>query len=174
LHTVRAVYVPTDDTIIRRINIDPGHNYHADIIFAANIWTGGGGTYDSWLIKIDNSDSLVADCAGFYFWILNNTGGPVTVSSITVTWTAPPVAYYRYVIWDGAIVFDSPNAKAASGETVTFTAPQTILQGQSIRIDIDFFKSQPTGGSNVDMNNVDFTIDLSDGSSFDVSTGGCP
>ena len=102
------------------------------------------------------------------------TGAPVTISSATLTWTPPPTAYYRYIIWNGTTVCDRNNPKVGTGELVIFTVPQTILQGESIRLEFDFFKNAPTGGSNADVNNLDFTINLSDGSSFDISLGGCP
>ncbi|MCK5126180.1 MAG: prepilin-type N-terminal cleavage/methylation domain-containing protein [candidate division Zixibacteria bacterium] len=38
IHTLRAVYIPDNDTITRKININPGQDYYGDIQFFANIW----------------------------------------------------------------------------------------------------------------------------------------
>ena len=119
------------------------------------------------------SDSLGPDCHGFYFWIENTTGHDIPVSTVTLTWTGR-TAYFRYVKWDGTTMFDSSNPKAGSGQLVTITVPQTIVNGDKLRIDFDFFKDNPTGGPNVDMNNLTFTVAFSDGSVMTVATGNCP
>lgn len=168
-HDLRIVYLPQSDTVSRIVSTPPGSDAFSEYRFSENLWNTGGGA----LQRATGSDSLYADCRGFFFWIENDTGSPITVSSLTVTWTSP-TAYYRYVIWDGTVVFDSNNPKNGSGEVALFSTPQTINDGQVLRIDIDNFRSNPTGGSNVDMNNTNFTVTLSNGSSFDVSTGACP
>lgn len=169
-HTLRIVYQPTSDTISRFVSSPPGSNAFAEYRFASDLWNSGG---SGSLTKVPGSDSLYADCRGFYFWIGNTTGSAITVSSLTVTWTSP-TAYYRYVVWDGTIVFDSNNPKNGSGDIALFYSPQTINDGDSLRVDIDNFRSNPTGGPNVDVDNTTFTVTLSNGTSFTVSTGACP
>jgi len=51
IHTLKTTYIPTNDTISRKININPGSNYYADIQLYENLWAdtsagggGGGGT----------------------------------------------------------------------------------------------------------------------------------
>ena len=169
-HDLQIVYLPQSDTIRRIVSTPPGSNVFAECRFAEDLWNAGaGGSLD----KVTGSDSLYADCRGFYFWVENNTGNPITISSLTVTWTSP-TAYYRYVIWDGTVVFDSNNPKNGSGDVALFSTPQTINDGDSLRVDIDNFRSNPTGGPNVEVDNTTFTVTLSNGSSFSVSTGACP
>lgn len=172
-HQLQIVYAPTGDTIRRYVSITPNTETFAEYHLPANYWTGGamGGT--GGLDHVIASDSLYPDCHGFYFWVTNNGSSGISIGSLIASWSGV-TAYYRYVIWDGTTVFNSNNPKNGSGEVATFTVPQTIAAGQSVRVDIDFFKTQPTGGPDADMNNVVITIELSDGTSFDVTTGSCP
>jgi prepilin-type N-terminal cleavage/methylation domain-containing protein len=170
-HSVTIIYTPTSDTVYRFVSIPAGSSPYAEYRLPSNVWydtTGGGG-----IILIPNSDSLVADCRGFTFWMLNTSGGPVVISNITVTYSGLS-AYYRYVRWNGTIAVDANNPAIDSGETAVFDSPQTIDGGESVRITIDSFKSNPTGGAGVDVDNTTFTILLSDGSTFEITTGGCP
>lgn len=62
LHQLRVVYSPADDTLYRRINVDPDQGYHADMAFAVNYWqvTGGGSsgpTIDTVLVADFDSGS---------------------------------------------------------------------------------------------------------------------
>lgn len=171
-HNMEIIYLPDHDTLRRFVSVVPGSNLYGEYFLSSNLW-GDGASYDSSLTKVAGSDSLYADCHGFFFWIENNTGSPVDVSSVTVTWTSP-TAYYRYVKWNGTTVFNRNIPKAASGETVYFTSTQTINNGETLRVDFDFFKRFPIGGWNVDMNNVTFQVDFSDGSTMTVTTGACP
>jgi prepilin-type N-terminal cleavage/methylation domain-containing protein len=171
LHNINIVYRPTDDTIRRSASVYPNSDVYSTIYLISDYWPVGG--FSEYLTKLPGSDSLTADCHGFYFRIANNTADPVTVDSVLISWSAPE-AYYRYIRWDGIIVFDRNNPKAASGETVDLDNPQTILPGENIIIEIDFFKSNPTGGSDIELNNIDFSVTFSDGSVMTVSTGSCP
>jgi len=38
LHTLAAVYMPTNDTIRRLVNVDPGSNHYADIQYYDDVW----------------------------------------------------------------------------------------------------------------------------------------
>ena len=170
-HDLTITYQPSSDTIQRFVSVLPNSKPYLEFRLPGNVWFDSTGSVG--IEHMAGSDSLYADCHGFYFWIENNSGGDITATSVTLTWP-PPVSYYRYVMWDGVIVFDEVNAKVGSGEDAVFTSPQTIADGHQLRIDIDFFKSIPTGGADVDMNDLTFTINFSDGSSFNVSTGACP
>ena len=171
-HNLQIIYEPDDDTVRRFVSVVPNSSVHTDYRMASNLWyattaTGGG------LTHVAGSDSLIANCHGFYFYIQNTTGGPIDISSLTLTYSGV-TGYYRYIKWDGTTVFNEHNPSAGTGDLSAFTGTQTIADGESVRIDIDFFKSNPTGGSNVDINNTTFTVTFSDGSSFDVTTGACP
>ena len=172
-HDLAIVYLPSHDTIRRYASVLPGSSLYGDYYLPANVWIFTPGGTEDYLTKVDGSDSLVTDCHGFYFWIENKTGHDIPVSTVTLSWSGE-TSYFRYVIWDGVTVFDSSNPKAGSGESVTFTVPQTIVNGDKLRIDFDFFKENPTGGQDVDMNNLTFTVTFSDGSTMTVTTGNCP
>jgi prepilin-type N-terminal cleavage/methylation domain-containing protein len=173
-HDLAVVYIPDHDTIKRFVSVLPGSTITGDYMLPANVWQAvPADSAEEYLTKVTGSDSLNSDCNGFTFWIENNTGHSVTISTVTLTWSGT-TAYYRYFIWNGVTVFNSSNPKAGSGQLVTFSAPQTIANGQKIRAEFDGFKSNPTGGPNVDMDNLTFTATLSDGSTMTVTTEDCP
>ena len=171
-HDIEVVYLPDNDTLKRFVSVLPNSSLYSEYYLAANVWYDSSG-YSSSLTKVAGSDSLYNDCHGFFFWIENNTGSQVSVDSVTLTWSSP-TAYYRYIKWDGTTVFNENNPRAGSGEKVGFSSTQTINNGETLRVDFDAFKVTPTGGSNVDMNNVTFTVEFSDGSTVIVTTGNCP
>ena len=172
-HDLTVVYEPTADTLNRFVSVLPGSRLYGEYYLPENVWPPGSGTGGGGIEFVAGSDSLYSDCHGFSVWIQNPGAGDVEVEWVTLTWLSP-TAYYRYVIWDGTTVVNENNPKMASGQVSTFTASQTLSGGSSIRLDFDFFKSSPTGGPNVDMDNTDFTLTFSDGSSFTFSTGNCP
>jgi len=176
-HPLRIIYTPQVDTLLRYITVLPRHKSQPVIIyyFAAAYFTPDttGGS-DSMLTKVPGSDSIYAGfCNNISFWIENNTGGDVTIASLRLTWVNP-TAYYHYVIWDGITVVNENNPKVGAGEMAVFSSPRTINDGESLKIQIEEFRSQPSGGSRVNMQNTVFTVVLSDGSTFDVTVGGCP
>jgi len=170
-HPLIVAYPAGGDTLYRTISLPPAAAPYGEHRFAADIWYGAGGS--GALTLVSGSDSLKADCYGFSFWLANNTGGPVNISSLTLTWSSP-TAYYRYVRLNSTTIFDENNPSNGSGDLAVFTAPQTISAGQIIRIEIDGFRSNPTGGANVEIGITAFTVTLSDGTSFDLTTGACP
>ena len=172
-HELDLVYLPTDDTIRRYVSVTPNATLFASYYFADDYWTGGVITAGGGLELVPGSDSLYSGCNGLYLWIINTSTDPVTISSATLTWSGL-TAYYRYIIWDGTTVFNQNNPKAGSGDVAPFTPPQALAPGASIRLGFDAFKTSPTGGPNVDIDNQAFTILLSDGTTFDVTTGNCP
>ena len=171
-HSLRIVYQPTSDTLNRFVSVTPNSSVHSEHRLAANVWYAASGSGGG-LTKVAGSDSLMADCHGFYFWISNTTGAAINVSSLIASWSGL-TGYYRYVRWNGTTVFNQNNPKAGSGDLTGFTSTQTIADGESLRIDIDAFRINPVGGASADVENTTFTIAFSDGSSFDVTTGACP
>lgn len=169
-HPLTIIYTPDNDTLYRQVSVTAGSSTYAEYRLNTNVWYDASG---AGIILVPDADSLVADCHGFTFWILNTSGGPVDISSITVTYPGL-TGYYRYVRWDGMVVVDEHSPANGSGEVAAFSTPQTINGGESVRITIDVFKSNPVGGANVDVENTIFTILLSNGSTFDVTTGVCP
>ena len=170
-HRLAVVYVPTGDTLYRIVSITPGSTPYADCRLTENLWhgaSGGGG-----LEEVPNSDSLSSQCHGFSFWVVNNTGSPIDINALTLTYPGL-TGYYRYVRVNGVTVFDHNNPANGSGDEAAFTSTETVAAGESVRIEIDFFKSNPTGGPNVDVDGQAFNVSLSDGASFDITTGECP
>ncbi|MFZ5979230.1 MAG: carboxypeptidase-like regulatory domain-containing protein [Candidatus Zixiibacteriota bacterium] len=167
-HDLAIIYLPDNDTLNRFVTVPEKSRIYNDYRLTVNRWSASSG-----LLKVPGSDTLAADCSGFSFWIENNSGGPVTISSITITWSSP-AAFYRYVIWDGTTVVSHTNPQIASGETVAFSNPQTINDGESLKITVDSFRAFLTGGAEVDIDNSTFTVALSDGTMFNSVTGACP
>lgn len=56
LHSLQVVYLPTNDTLRRKVNVDPGQNYYAEVYLFADVWaaagSGGGGGGGSGLLEI--------------------------------------------------------------------------------------------------------------------------
>lgn len=171
VHDLRLIYSLSADTIARFATVTPGSSVYAAYKLDSAYWSESGAP--GVLTFVPGSDSLLPDCHGFVFHVENTGGSVVTVNSVTVSWSAP-IAYYRYIRWNGLDVFDEANPKAGSGDESSFTSSQTISPGQSVRVECDFFKSSPTGGADVGVNGVTFSILFSDGSGFDITTGGCP
>ncbi len=38
IHTLQMVYIPDHDTLTRKININPGHNYYAEMQYYSDLW----------------------------------------------------------------------------------------------------------------------------------------
>ena len=167
-HDLEIVYLPDNDTLYRFTSVPARSKVYNDFRLTENRWSAHSG-----LIKVPGSDSLVAGCSGISFWIENNTGGAVTVTSVTITWSSP-TAYYRNVIWDGTTVVSRNNPQVASGETVNFSSAQTINDGEILKITINSFRAFLTGGPSVNIDNSTFIVELSDGSVFNIVTGACP
>ncbi len=168
-HNLNIIYIPESDTMKRFVSVSAGSNVYGEYYLVSDVWPGSTGG----LTKVAGSDSLYADCEGMYFWIENNTGSAIDINSATLTWSVP-TAYYRYIIWDGTTVVDQNSPRIASGETANFSSTRTISDGESLRVDFDFFRVSESGGSGRDIDNVDFAIEFSDGTTMSVSTGTCP
>ena len=177
LHPLKIIYTPVVDTLLRYITILPRHKsqpipvYHFASAYFTTVPTG---PTDSILTKVTGSDSIYAGwCNNISFWIENNTGSSIDVSSIKLTWSGA-TAFFRYVRWDGVTVFNQTNSKPGSGDNAVFTSAQTINDGESIKIQVEDFRSSTNGGSRFNMQNTTFSVEFSEGSSFDVTVGVCP
>ena len=175
-HDIEVIYIPDDDTLRRFVSVLPASSPYGEYSLANNVWNGGaGGGGGSALTHIAGRDTVYSSpqCNNFSFWVINNSGSQITVNSIILTF-ATPTAYYRYVRWGSTTVFNSNSPKNGSGEVASFSSSQSVNDGDSVRVRIETFKNSTTGGSNVDMSNVDVTVLLSDGSTFDIGFGACP
>lgn len=172
-HELRIAYPPSGDTLDCFVSVLPNSRLYSEYHLPSDVWPPGSSGADGGIISIAGSDSLFADCHGFSVWIENSGTTDITVDWVTLTWLSPQ-AYFRYVIWDGTTVVNQNNPQLSSGQVATFTSSQTLPAQSSIRIDFDFFKAFSTGGPNVDIDNIQFTITFSNGSTVDVTTGECP
>ena len=112
-------------------------------------------------------------CNQFSFSVTNTTSGDVIISSITLTWSGP-TAFYPKIRIDGNLVLNSSNPKIASGEEAVLDSPYTLTASSTIEIDIQAFVSKKkSGGSKVDMSNIDILVEFDEGSSFTFNTGPC-
>lgn len=172
-HDLEIIYEPDADTLWRFVSVLPNSSVYSQYRLATDIWFDTLGITGD-IIHLAGSDSLYfwPQCNNISFWIANQSSDSVVVSTITLTWSTP-TAYYRYVIWAGTTLFNSVSPKAGSGDITSFSSSQTIAAGDSVKIEIEGFKSAATGGSNVDLSNTSFTVLLSDGSNFDVTVGAC-
>ncbi|UCE24631.1 MAG: hypothetical protein JSU74_00850 [Candidatus Zixiibacteriota bacterium] len=175
-HLVEAIYTPEVDTLSRYLTVLPRHNSDDIVIFNfASAWFSTAGTGDSMLTLVAGSDSVYGvACHTISFDVANNTGGDVTVSSITLTWVGP-TAYYQFVYWGGTKVFDSSAPRHGSGELTTFDMNQTISNGDTVTVVVDEFRDSDVGGSSREnMGSTDFTVEFSDGSVIEFTTAACP
>jgi prepilin-type N-terminal cleavage/methylation domain-containing protein len=172
-HNLDLVYLPLHDTLHRFVSVSPASIIYSDYYLASNVWYDTTGSVGG-LGHVAGSDTSYAQpqCNNISFWIVNNSGHLVTINSLALTWSSP-TAYYRYVIWGTTTVFDSSNPMSGSGQTSPFSPSRTVDDGARVRVQIESFKSSPTGGANVDMSNTTATVQLSDGSTFTISTGAC-
>jgi hypothetical protein len=104
------------------------------------------------------------------FSIENPTTSSKFITSIKVT--HDKVAYYRRVIWGSTTVFNNNTARAASGQTVTFSAGMPIgAYGGVVRIQINEFRTTSSGSSSlVNMSATPITVNFSDGSTITFTT----
>jgi hypothetical protein len=173
-HDLEVVYLPLDDTLHRFVSVLPASSVYGEYRLANDVWTGGaGGGAGLELIAGRDTVYTTPQCNNFLFWVINNSGGPVTIDGLTLTYGSP-TAYYRYVKWGVTTVVDANNPRNGSGDLATFSSAQLVGDGDSVRVQIEAFKDDPTGGANVDMSNADVTVLLSDGSNFVINFGACP
>ncbi len=172
LHTLNVAVLSAGDTLTRKININPGTAYYANIHLYDDIWATGSGS-GTQLEFVENSDTLSpAGCFKLSFWIVNNTGMPIDVNSLTLTWTSP-TAYYKTVSWNG-ITVRSGNPALGSGDTANFSSGQIINDGQAVKIGVEqFHRNSNGGGPPVDLTGAQFTVDFSDGSSITFTADYC-
>lgn len=175
-HDLQLIYAPDNDTLSRFVSVRPNSDLYGEYFLASDVWKASGSSGGGSGIEfISDSDSLTtANCFKLTFWVTNNSGNPIEVSSLTLTW-ASPAAYYKTIIWNGATV-RTGNPALGSGDIATFSGTQTINNGESVRIEVEQFHANPGGGgSPVDMTGADMTVDFSDGSTInfmaDICTG---
>ena len=91
---------------------------------------------------------------------------------MTLTWSSP-TAYYQKLEWNGVEVYNGGTSGKGSGDVTTFSTPQIFYNGTRVKISNLLFKTNPASGPPVDMSSTDFTITLSDGSTFSFTADLC-
>ena len=174
---LQIIYEPTADTLNRFVSINPKSEVYNTYLFPSNYWigttgTGGSSGGGSGLIYVNGTGQTTGgSCNDIQFDIQNTTSSDITITSITPTWSSP-TSYYKELKIDGNEVFDNSNPRNGSGTIVNFGSI-TITAGDTITIKIEEFKTNSTGGPNINMSNSDFTITFSDGSVITFNTGSC-
>ncbi len=180
IHPIRVIYTPNADTMIRKAAVNPGIDYYTEVQYFANVWegdttSGGGGGGTGGIEYVSGTGEAAGDeCDEVRLSIENTSGSAISISSLTLTWSDAD-AYYRLIRWDGSTVFDSDSPRSGSGDTSTFSSAQSIDAGETLQIRIEYFCENAWGSCDdeEDMGEVDFTVELSDGTSFDFTTGEC-
>ena len=111
-------------------------------------------------------------CNRLYFNIENYTGADIEVSDLTLTWSAP-TAYFEEIEWDGETVYSASGTRPGSGDNVVFSSSKTIGNNTAAVVHINNFRSSPSGGFPILMHYTTFTVQFTDGSVFQITTGGC-
>ena len=112
-------------------------------------------------------------CRRLTFSVRNAGSSAVTVTSLTLTWTAP-TAYFDRIRIGGQGVFESEHPRLGSGSTAQLDSSVSFAAGQTRQIRVYDFKANPnSGGANVNMSNVQMSITFSDGSVVTFNTGAC-
>lgn len=182
-HKVQAVYTSTNDTVIAYVSVLPGATAYVTLRIPKAPWSvaaggggggGGGGTPTSGeIIFVPGS----AQCDGGSnqsprFSVYNDGQSDVQVDWLVATYSQTPTAYFQKVRFGSPTVFNSNNPRAASGDTIYFSPSQTLPSGNTAVVRLQTFRDTPNGSSNnVDMSNVDFTIEFSDGSAINFNSG---
>lgn len=175
VHDLFAVYLPSIDTLTRKLPVTPGSNGSVSLRFRNNYWIetvggGGGGGSTSGLELVAGSDTVFSpsSCNNIKFSIKNVSGGSLNITSFTLTWTGT-TAYYAQAYWDGSQVFNLGGApRGVSGTTYTFSSSKTIANNATVQFRVEDFTAQnnPGGGADRTMTGTTFTVTFSDGSSF--------
>ncbi|UCD63869.1 MAG: hypothetical protein JSW34_00125, partial [Candidatus Zixiibacteriota bacterium] len=181
-HDLDIIYEPLSDTLGRFVSILPNSVLYQEYFLTFSPWstiTPAEGCFEYVQNSAQTYNQGTNDCAGFEFKMVNACGNYVSVEWIILTYTSSPVAYYQNVQWNSDAVFNGFPVRAGSGETTYFAEPQTeewVDGGDTVTVQVTQFKdTRESGtGSFVDMNNVDVTVTLSDGSNIDFNTGPCP
>ncbi len=181
IHPIRVIYTPNADTLIRKATVNPGLDYYTEVQYFENVWEGdtasggsGGGGAGGIEYVTGTGEADGGDCEDIRFSIENTSGGDIEISSLTLTWSSPTV-YYRRIRWDGTNVFNQTNPRSGSGDISSFNSAQTIDAGETVEIRVQQFchNQWSSCGGTENMGETTFTVELSDGTSFEFTTGEC-
>ncbi len=172
-HTIKAVYSTTADTIQSFVSVPPKSTVNSQLRFPGSLWAagggGGGGGGTATITYVAGSAAAFGTGSASVRFDINNTGtASASITSISLTYS--PTAYYRYVYWNGTVVFNSSNPRSGSGTVSTFTSTQSISAGQTLTVRVEDFRTGVTGGSRVNMRGTAFTVLFSNGATISFTT----
>lgn len=172
-HDIEIIYTPNNDTLKRFVSVIPGSNSYGNYLLTSNLWSGyTGGSGGGIEYVIGSAQTQPGICNRVQFDIINATINNIVLTDMVISWSGAN-AYYEKIKFNGPFIFDQTNPKNGSGDIALFISAQTITPGETAPIRIENFKNIPIGGSNVNMNNVDFIITFSDGSTINFNSGLC-
>jgi prepilin-type N-terminal cleavage/methylation domain-containing protein len=172
-HDLEIIYRPTHDTLRRFVSVLPGSAIYNEYRLSSSVWG------PSWgLALVPGSDTVSGSppCSDVSFWITNNTGIDLTISSISLSWPSP-AAYYNQIYWGSTCVFDQGGSpRGESGQTYNFLSSQTLAAGQKTKIRVTDFRqnNSHSGGNHVSISGTSLTVVFSDGSAFTEVFPTCP
>jgi hypothetical protein len=165
VRSLTAVYRATNDTVVTYAALLPktGATVTMRLPGAPFAASGGGGGGGGSIEFVTGSATSPGDDIQFSIW--NAGSSSVTVTSLAANYVT--TAFYRFIRWNGVILFNSPNPRAASGQVVIFSIARTLNAGQSALIRLEDFTGNVSGGGGaVNFSNVVFTVQFSDGSTI--------
>lgn len=167
IRTVQAIYRATNDTVTTYAAVLPQVGSTVSLRLPKAPFAGvGGGGGGGGIAFVDGTSSSPTDDIFFSIW---NTGtSTITVTSLKANFST--TGFYQNIRWNGAagpLVFSSANPRAASGQTVNFSASQTLTAGQAVQIRLENFTTLITGGGTaLAFANEVFTVQFSNGSTI--------
>ena len=178
--TLSVIELKNNDTLNRKIHIDPKSSYHYDIQVPTSLWcdttssgsSGGGGSSGAIEYVSGSAQTKTGKCDRVEFDITNTSGSSIDISNIIVTWSSPTAFYEKVRFGSDEVVDEEP--QIASGATAVFDNIKTITAGQTVTIRLDDFEDEDDDGDEVNMANTDFTVTFSDGSVVTFNSGNCP
>ncbi len=179
-HDLEIIYMPLDDTLRRFVSVLPNSVLYQEYFLTFRPWSEITPTSSCFEYVAGSASTIGAGsiCDGIEFRVHNTCGVPKEINSITLVWSSP-TAFYQYVVWDGKNVVARTSDRVASGETAVFSGGTNqgwADGGEIIEVSVELFRDTQASGSPdpVVMSSVDFTVTLSDGSTFTFNSGTCP
>jgi prepilin-type N-terminal cleavage/methylation domain-containing protein len=176
LHSVQAIYSATDDTVTAFASVLPRNGASVSLRlpgnpFAASEGGGGGGGGGSAWIEYAPGTAQTTGTAdnNIEFYVYNAGTTSILIDNLIAQYSLP--AYFRYIRWDGTIVFNETTPRAGSGDTCIFSITKVLAIGATARLQLQQFKNAPIGGSNADVSDSEFTFTFSDGSTITFNSG---
>lgn len=170
-HSLQAVYTSLADTAAIIVSVLPTVGSYIDALrFGDAHWSdttisGGGGDGGGGIEYVAGTAAVSgAQSNNVIFDITNTSGADIIISSLIANFSLGST-FFKIVDWEGTNVFSNNSDKAASGDLIVFTSPQTITAGSTVTITLEQARDQEgAGGSSVAIpSNSDFTVELSDG-----------